>query len=113
MRTIGIQQLMSASLYRDDAMLDSLIVSLTRQHVEQAGRTLIGEPRVAYHFGQLTHADDCGRELMLSDDPDAPVMMRGECVDECAIVDCDEDAATVVMMRVEVDVEGEAGEPSA
>jgi hypothetical protein len=93
MRTIGIQQLMSASLYRDDAMLDSMTKALTRAHVEQAGGVVIGEPRVAYHFGQLVHAAEC--------DPE-----RTGCTEDCAIVDCAEEDASVVMMRVEVDVEG-------
>lgn len=101
MRTIGVQQLMSASLYRDDAQLDSFTRFVTRQHVEQAGATIIGEPRVAYHFGQLVHAADCGRLA----NGVTPSGEAGECSDECVIVDCDESAATVVMMRVEVDVD--------
>lgn len=90
-----MQQLMSASLYRDDGQLDSFTRFVTRQHVEQSGATIIGEPRVAYHFGQLVHAGDCT----------VPTHGSPRCTGECVIVDCDESAATIVMMRVEVDVD--------
>jgi hypothetical protein len=95
MRTIGIQQLMSASLYHDDAQLDSLTKTIAAAHVHAAGGSVIGQPRVAYHFGQLVHAPECT----------VPTHGSPECTPECAIIDCTEADATVVMMRVEVDVD--------
>lgn len=94
-RTIGILQLMSASLYEDDAQLDSFTKTLVREHVESVGGTVVSEPRTAYSFGKLQHEGH-----------DENDNVHGvECTDACAIVTCDESDATVVMMRVEVDVD--------
>jgi hypothetical protein len=96
-RTYAITQLMSASLYSDDAMLDSMTKALIEGHVQQAGLVMLDEPRIAYSFGRFVH--DRRHEF---DDGDAHV-----CTEDCTTVPAEQDDADVVLMRVEFDVEGD------
>lgn len=91
-QTYAITQLMAASLYDDDAMLDSLQRSLIAHHVQQAGLVLLSEPRTAYHFGRFVHAETV-------DEDGAHV-----CSEECVTLPAEQENADVVLMRIEFDV---------
>lgn len=104
MTAYAIAQVIHARLYEDHPARDSMIGWLIREHVAQKTLTrLDDEHRVAYSFGQLVHANDCGRAIVLDDDG-GPVI-EGECSEGCAILPCDEADATVVMMMIEIEVE--------
>lgn len=104
MRTLGINQVMSASLYGDEAQLDSFRVACVEAFCAAQQLTLVGNVRTAFSFGQLVHAPDCSWHRFLAG-------QDGQCIEDCAILPCDKADASVVMMRVEFDVaEGDAGQ---
>lgn len=106
MRTLGINQVMSASLYGDEAQLDSFRDFLVRSWCAERGFTVIGDVRTAFSFGQLVHADDCTRSIQ-----SVPTQTVGECSEGCVILPCEEADASVVMMRVEFDVDAPNDQP--
>lgn len=108
MRTLGINQLMAASLYGDEAQLDSFRTTLVREWCRARELTLVGDVRTAFSFGQLVHANDCGRELVVDH---GNIETVGECSEDCVIMPCDEADASVVMMRVEFDVDEPNDQP--
>lgn len=84
----------AAKLWRDQGMRDAFVAHMILQPTP--GYVRVDDAhRLAASFGQLVHAPDC--QLGLSDD-----RVDGECSDDCAIVPCEEDDATVVLIRVEV-----------
>lgn len=101
-QTYAITQIMSAKLYREDEQLDSLVRHLIREHMSRSSLTLIGDPRVAYSFGMLRHS----AQHTAVAEPEAV-----ECDEGCVIVGCDEGDATVVLMRIELDVDASDEQP--
>jgi hypothetical protein len=84
-------QVVAAKLWHDEAQRQAFIIFVTLQPTPGYERT-DDEHRYAPHFGQLVHTPGC---VFLS---------GGECSDECVIVGCSEELATVVLIRVEVNV---------
>lgn len=95
-------QIVSAKLWRDEAQRASFVAFMARQPTPGYVRTDDAH-REAASFGQLVHANDCQYGLSVEDD-DTGVETRGACSDDCVILPSSEADATLVLIRVEVNV---------